>query len=254
MTKSVVVTGSASGIGAATAALLRSRGMTVIGVDLANCEVPCNLATYDGRAQMARDVERLAQDGLDAVIACAGTADVSKPDLVVQLNYFGAVATMTLLRPLLERSGRGRGVVVASTAALLGSDRLTVEACLSGDEAVASQTAAANPMTSYASSKRAVALWTRGTAILPEWAGCGIALNAVAPGTVRTPMTAALLDSEEGTAMLKQATPIATPGYGEPEDLAEIIAFLATMETAYLTGNILFGDGGTNVLLRPDVI
>lgn len=254
MSYPIVITGAASGIGAASAALLRSRGEAVIGVDLNGCEVSADLSTEAGQVEMAAAVEALAPDGIRAVIACAGTANIQRPDLVVRLNHFGAVATLVNLRPLLERTGRGRGVLVGSSAALLDVDEETVEACLADNEQRAVAAAEAEPMKSYSSSKKAVSLWMRQTAVKLEWAGRGIALNAVAPGTVRTPMTAPILATEEGRAMLKLSTPIATPDYGEPTDIAELLAFLAMLETAYVTGNIIFADGGTNVMLRPNTI
>jgi NAD(P)-dependent dehydrogenase (short-subunit alcohol dehydrogenase family) len=250
----IAITGAASGIGAATLALLRERGHEVISIDLRNADVDADLSTPEGRMAMAECVASRAPQGLAAVIACAGDSNVEVPARVVSVNYFGAVATLSLLRPLLQRAGPGRGVVVASTAALLDADPLTVEACLAGDEVRARSAALNAPGKSYASSKRAVALWMRRVAVSADWAGRGLALNAVAPGTVRTPMTAPFLGSEEGREMLRHATPVATADYGDPDDLAEVLAFLATIKTGYLLGNILFADGGTNVLLRPDTI
>jgi NAD(P)-dependent dehydrogenase (short-subunit alcohol dehydrogenase family) len=113
--------------------------------------------------------------------------------------------------------------------------------------------ARAVPEHAYASSKLGVHRWMRRTAVSSEWAGRGIALNAVAPGTIRTPMTAPYLQTEEGRALLRHSTPTAGAEYGEPADVAEVIGFLATMETHYLLGQTIFVDGGTEVLLRSSV-
>jgi NAD(P)-dependent dehydrogenase (short-subunit alcohol dehydrogenase family) len=109
-------------------------------------------------------------------------------------------------------------------------------------------------MNAYASSKRGVAFWMRREATGARWAGAGIPLNGVAPGTVKTPMTLPLLGTEEGRAILAASTPIAVPDYADPRDLAETLAFLLTMETRYIVGQLLFADGGTDALMRATAI
>ncbi len=88
--------------------------------------------------------------------------------------------------------------------------------------------------------------------MLDQWAGARILLNGVAPGTVRTPMTASLLSNEEGRAILAQATPCAMPDYADPQDIAPLLAFLASADNRYMVGQIPFVDGGSDVLLRGD--
>lgn len=89
-----------------------------------------------------------------------------------------------------------------------------------------------------------------------QWAGAGILLNGVSPGRVRTPMTEGFLASEEGRAMLDHFTPIALADcpYGESDDLAEVIGFLATLRGRYMLGQVVYVDGGTETLFRPDAI
>ena len=101
-----VVTGSASGIGAATASLLRRQGCHVIGSDLHDADVVADLTTTDGRAALVRGVSRLAGGRIDAVVANAGGGP---PETCLSLNFFGAVATLEGLRPLLENSPAPRG-------------------------------------------------------------------------------------------------------------------------------------------------
>src|SRR5262245_21052712 len=112
MTRTVVVTGSASGIGKATAAILAQSGDRVIGVDLHDAEVIANLATTAGRQQMIDQVAGIAGNQLDAVFACAGVARAGAQTIAI--NYFGAVATLEGLRPLLARSNQPRAVTIAS--------------------------------------------------------------------------------------------------------------------------------------------
>ena len=72
--RTILVTGSASGIGAGTAARLRTAGHRVIGADLRDAEIKADLGTPAGRVSLLEQAQRLAPDGLDGVIAGAGTA------------------------------------------------------------------------------------------------------------------------------------------------------------------------------------
>ena len=87
MARTYVVTGSASGIGAATAKTLRDRGDRVIGIDLRDVEVEADLSTAAGRKDAATRAMELADGAIDGVIACAGiSAPIAK---TVSINYFG---------------------------------------------------------------------------------------------------------------------------------------------------------------------
>jgi NAD(P)-dependent dehydrogenase (short-subunit alcohol dehydrogenase family) len=251
MQRTILITGSASGLGRATAQWLRDAGNRVIGVDLHEADVVADLADNADRARLGQAVRALACEGLDAVIACAGSAAAS-PERIISVNFFGTVTTLEEFLPDLRRSAHPRAVLVASTASLLETDHAIVEACLAHDEPLARALAQRNGAAAYSASKRAIALWMRRAAIAPRWAGCGIPLNGVSPGTHRTPMTEPFLSTEEGRAILSKATPIATKYYGEPSDAAEVLAFLATMQSTYLVGQMLHVDGGTDALLRPD--
>lgn len=92
MSRTHVVTGSASGIGKATRELLLSRGDHVIGVDVHDADVVADLGSAEGRAAMVTAVERLAGGHLDTVVAVAGLATPT-PD-TVSVNYFGMVGTL----------------------------------------------------------------------------------------------------------------------------------------------------------------
>ena len=108
-----VVSGSASGIGAAVTTRLRGDGHTVIGVELHDAEVTGDLATTSGRDSAVAAVGAMT-DRVDGVVPCAGVAGLTEtdPQLVVSLNYFGAVSLVTGLRPLM---GEGSSVVLVSS-------------------------------------------------------------------------------------------------------------------------------------------
>jgi len=251
MSRTIVITGAASGIGAASADRLRGAGHKVIGVDLKGSDIDADLGTAAGRAAMAQAVEAQAPDGIDGVLAGAG---ISKPGFAratIAINYFGAVATLASLRPLLAKSARPRAVAICSTAAMLPAHEQVVDLCLQGDERAALDAMAAEPGQEYSTSKLALARWVRRAAVSADWGGAGILLNGIGPGVVETPMTAPLFDQPEMIELIGQSNPIAVKGYAGPEEIAEVIDFLLGMENHYLLGQILFIDGGSDAILRP---
>lgn len=254
MTRVAVVTGSASGIGAATAATLTAAGVDVVGVDSAGGDVIVDLTTPDGRSEMVAGVARLTGGRVDVVVANAGTIGRGARD--VRLNFFGATATLDGLRPLLANSDSPRSVAMCSVALVGGVDNALVDACLRGSEdlavAVVDGDPPLDPVTVYASTKRALARWVRSRAVTSEWAGAGIALNAVAPGVVRTPMTEPILADAGGRALLEAATPMPYGGVVDPDVVAGVVAFLADASTCGVTGQVVFVDGGADCVLRGD--
>ena len=132
---------------------------------------------------------------------------------------------------------------------------------LSDDEAraleVAASLAAQGPQSGallYQSSKRAIARWVRRESITPAWAGAGIPLNAVAPATVTTPLTAELLATPEGVAMLDAAVPMPLNYHQPPESIAYLLIWLTSPENTHLAGQVIYDDGGADVSLRGDDI
>ncbi|TWB18426.1 MULTISPECIES: SDR family oxidoreductase [Nitrospirillum] len=252
MARTVLVTGSASGIGLAVRRRLEAAGDRVIGADIRDAEIEADLATADGRRWLVERAHALAPEGLDGVVANAGISRPDRPEETLAVNYFGAVATLEGLRPLLALSSRGRAVATCSTAALLPVGDAVAATCLTGDEAAALAVLSDSPEVAYPASKKALALWLRRTAVHPEWAGAGILLNGVAPGVVETPMTAQLLADAQMRAVIDQTNPMAVPGFARPDEIAELIIYLLGFEGHYLLGQIIFNDGGTDALMRPD--
>ena len=248
--RTCVVTGSASGIGAATRHLLLGQGVRVVGVDRHEADVTVDLAVAPQRQEAVAEIVRVADGRVDAVVACAGMW--SQDDRPVRVNYFGVVEVLEALRPVLA-AGVDPGVVVVSSAAIdHRSDQATVEACLAGDEEGAANAIQRDPRLAYSSSKRALARWVRRMAPTPAWAGAGITLNAVAPGTIETPMTAAAMASERSRAMVDRNIPMPLGGHGRPEQVAALLAWLAGPENTIVTGQVVFADGGADAVLRGD--
>lgn len=251
MPRTYVVTGTASGIGAATRDRIERDGHRVIDVDVRDASITVDLATAAGRAALVDEVRAaLGGDPLDAVVANAGT--MASPELCVRVNYYGAVATLEGLRPLMVGSPAPRAVATASCSVISPHDPALVEACLAGDEEAAVAASAGTDLLAYPSSKRALARWLRLASVRPEWAGAGIALNAVAPGLVETPMLEPLVAEAAMRELVETVVPMPFGGRCRPEHVAELISFLAAAETERLTGQVVFVDGGSDAVNRGD--
>lgn len=259
MSRTYVVTGAASGIGAATAATLRDAGHTVIGVDLDGVEVSGDLSTHAGRAEAAARAAEVAGGRIDAVIACAGiSAPIAK---TFSINFFGVTEFLTALLPALRESDAPRVAVVSSMASLQPVSAELVDAGLAGDEPraleIGEALAAQGPevgFLNYSSSKRALSRWVRRESISEAWAGSGIPLNAVAPGTVITPMTKDLLATPEGAAMVDSAVPMPLNYHQPAQSIADLLIWLTSEQNTHMAGQTIYCDGGADATLRGDDI
>lgn len=240
-----VVTGAASGIGAATAAWLRANGGRVITSDLHGCDVEADLTTADGRRALVEGVSSLV-DRVDGIIANAGGGP---PETMLALNFFGTVATIEGLQPL--ASGESVRAVAVSSASSLGPfDQHIVDACLAGDEALAVEKGrmaiidGKNGLDLYGSAKRALNIWCRRTALTHLWAARGATLNAVAFGVIETPAADWILKDATARETLKQMAPLAGANPGKVSQAAALLAWSVSQENSLMTGQVLFADGG----------
>ena len=256
MARTIVVTGAASGIGKATAELLRSRGDTVIGVDLRDADITVDLTTADGRTALVDQVREISGGTIDGILAIAGLA--APIPATVGVNFFGMVATLEGLRPLLAGSSAPRAAGVASMASLHPVDDELVAAMTAGDEAAAlarAEILAGDEATGhliYGSTKKAFAQWIRRNAPTDAWAAAGIPLNAIAPGVIVTPMTAPLLETEEGREQIRAGVPMPLNGFAEAIVPARLLAWLVSEENSHLCGQVVFIDGGSDAVIRGD--
>jgi NAD(P)-dependent dehydrogenase (short-subunit alcohol dehydrogenase family) len=252
MSRRIAVTGSASGIGRALAQQLAGAGDTVIGVDRQDADVCADLGTAAGRTQAIDGVLARCEGSLDAFVACAGINNPSAA--LLSVNFFGVTALAEGLRPALAVAPAARAAVVGSISGTQPVDPEVVAACLAGDEAAALARAEVvmgeGPQKLYPSSKSALAQWMRRVCVTTEWAGAGIPLNAVAPGVVRTPMSAPLFADERMKAVMDRAVPMPLNGYADPEAIAAALGWLISPENTHMTGQVLYVDGGAEVSLR----
>src|SRR3546814_1042671 len=190
--RTYVVTGSASGIGAATRLMLEAAGARVVGIDLRDAEIEADLADAGQVESIGRGLVELDLSVIDGVATCAGVSG-GKGDsqMIVALNYFGTVDVIEQMHPFLRQSKDGRVVALSSIAMLRQAHSLLFEACATGNRAEA-LALACNEMlggrTAYETTKRAISAWIRGQALQDRWVGHRVLLNAVAPGVIDTPM------------------------------------------------------------------
>ncbi|HXF74230.1 MAG TPA: SDR family NAD(P)-dependent oxidoreductase [Actinomycetota bacterium] len=236
-----LVTGGASGIGLATARLLREEGSAVALLDRAEAalrraaeELSAEgvVADVSDPAAVPASVERAADalgGPVDVLVNAAGIYRIApaldlRPegwDEVLDVNLRGSFLVAREVARRLREARRGGAVVNVSSIAGLIAD-------------------AGEPAAHYAASKAGVLALTRQLAA--EWAPFGIRVNAVCPGVIRTPMLRLMDDPEAGHAYLQARVPLRR--LGEPEEVAAAVAFLASEEASYVTGAFLVVDGG----------
>ncbi|WP_426571579.1 SDR family oxidoreductase [Aquihabitans sp. McL0605] len=253
-TRTVVVTGSASGMGAATKAVLEADGQRVIGVDQRDAEVIADLGTPEGRAAAIAAVTEASGGAIDGLVTWAGVPGLTHVpgSVLVSVNHFGTVALHEGLRPLLALGDRPAAVAISSnsTTCQPGVPMDVVQLCLDGDEAAARDAAdAAGSLGTYPATKTAIAWWARQQATTEAWAGAGITLNVVAPGAVETPLLQASRDDPTIGQFIDQY-PIPIGRKGTATELAEVVAFLLGPHARFFCGSVVCVDGGTDALFR----
>jgi NAD(P)-dependent dehydrogenase (short-subunit alcohol dehydrogenase family) len=252
-----VITGSASGIGAAIRARFESQGHKAAGIDVRDAEIVADLSTREGRAAAVASV-RDRWEALDRFIVCAGLAtEVRPPSLIPRVNYFGAIELLDGLFDLLQHGSDPSAVVVLSNSAQWApiSDTPYVQALLDHNEAEAvrlvdeGEDASISAGMAYIGSKFALGLALRRRA--HDWGRAGVRLNGVAPGNTKTPMLQRVIDDPETRdAVLSIRSPLGR--WAEPEDIANLVAFLCSPEALYMHGSVYYIDGGIDAQMRPD--
>jgi len=233
-----LVTGAARGIGASIAEKLASQGAHIVCADLLSCEETRDRILASGGKAEARELDvsnhevattlvrevHAAHGRIDILVNNAGiTRDQllirMKPEdwsMVLKINLEGAFNLSQPTAKIMMKQRSGRIINMASIIGLMGN---------------AGQA-------NYAASKAGLIGLTKSLA--KELGPRGITVNAIAPGYISTPMTDALSEAQR-EALMKN---IAIPRLGEPQDIAEAVAFLAGPGASYITGTVLNVSGG----------
>ncbi len=251
--RTFVITGSGSGLGAAIRTRLEADGDRVIGVDLRDQEIVADLATSEGRNASIGEVLERTDGVIDGLVVCAGLGPHVQPrSLLVSVNYYGAVEVLDGLRPALSAGDRPAAVAISSNSIGMVpvNDPSLIDAMLDGTESAAVALAADFDGSSvYAHTKIALARAVRRR--VQAWGEAGVRLNAVAPGPVNTPLLQGSLD-DDVLGPLVDALPIPLGRRADPDDVAGTVRFLLGPDAGFVHGSLLFADGGTDALVRPN--
>lgn len=245
-----VVSGSASGIGAATLERLRAEGSDVIGIDIRDAEVIADLSKPEERQAAVKAVLERTGGRIDRLVLSAGLGELNPLPIVTSVNFFGSIELLDGFREALERGKDPAAVLLCSNSARMMAfdDSPYVKALLDGDEATACAIIEEDQSTflAYAGGKFALGIAMRRRA--PDWGAAGIRLNAIAPGPTETPLLEEIANDPVRTAGLK-GLPNPLGRFASPAEMAGVIAFLLGPEAAYIHGVVLYADGGIDAAL-----
>ncbi len=239
--KGAVVVGGGGGLGRGVAVALAAAGasVVVVGRDRARLEGACQAAaavggsavpwvadiTVPGALEPALDTAAGPVGRLDVLVNCAGiqlrkrALDVTPDDWDAMIDTNLKAVFFSCQAAARRMAGAGGSIInLTSLTEFIGIPTLSV----------------------YGACKGGVAQMTRALAV--EWAASGIRVNAVAPGRIRTPMTAELFEDDEVRESFLRLIPMAR--LGQASDIGDAAVFLASDASSYITGQTLVVDGG----------
>lgn len=251
--RTIVISGSASGIGLACKKTFEDQGDRVIGIDIHDADIIADLSTPEGRQQAIDAALAQSNNAIDGLVLCAGLSGVKHPsDMTLSVNYFGSIALFDGLRPAMEGRPNACAIGLVSNSSQFGIeyDDPFALALLEGDEPRCREMVRdMDRGAGYRYSKHALARAIRHRAI--EWGPLGVRINGIVPGMTDTPMVADIREDEEmGPFVDLLPIPLGRPG--RAEEMAGVIEFMLSDKAAYIHGMMLWVDGGTDAVIRPD--
>lgn len=225
-----IVTGAGSGIGAAVAARLAADGAQVFTADVQGAvDFTADLTGETANADLvAAAIAKMG--GLDTLVPCAGISafcpleahDDAYFRRVFEVNVFAVFRLVREATPHLKAHGAGRIVTIGSTTSSYGDEGLCA----------------------YSASKHAVLGFTKSVAA--ELGPFGVTASCVQPGAIDTPMTApAFAQMPEYRTFWEGKAPLRR--LGQPQDIADVIAFLCSDDARFMSGHGVWVDGGAMV-------
>lgn len=219
--RTALVTGGLSGLGAATVTRLREEGIKVFTVDIADgADFQMDVTDFDAVAKLPSQLPRI-----DILVTSAGIVGPNIPLLqteeqqwkqVFDINVLGTASFIKAFAPAMVESGWGRIVTFASMAAKDGNPNLSI----------------------YSATKAAVVALTK--SVGKELATTGVLVNTVAPAVIETPMNKDT--SDEVLARLTSLIPMKR--IGKAEEVAELVAWLCSDKVSFSTGAVYDISGG----------
>lgn len=219
--RTALVTGGLSGLGAATVTRLREEGIKVFTVDIADgADFQMDVTDFDAVAKLPSQLPRI-----DILVTSAGIVGPNIPLLqteeqqwkqVFDINVLGTASFIKAFAPAMVENGWGRIVTFASMAAKDGNPNLSI----------------------YSATKAAVVALTK--SVGKELATTGVLVNTVAPAVIETPMNKDT--SEEVLARLTSLIPMKR--IGKAEEVAELVAWLCSDKVSFSTGAVYDISGG----------
>lgn len=222
-----IVTGAGSGIGAAVAARLQADEASVFTVDLlGNVDRIADVTEAGINSALVKEAAE-QMGGIDIVVPCAGVTgfmplenhEDAFLERIFEVNVYAVLRLIRDVLPYLKQSPAGRIVTIGSTTSRFGDEGLTA----------------------YGASKHAVLGMTR--SIAAEVGKFGITANCLQPGAIETPMTEpAFAQMPEFRTFWENKAALGR--LGQPEDIADVIAFLCSDDARFMSGQGFFVDGG----------
>lgn len=229
----VVITGGRSGIGLACADRFRADGAEVVALDVTDPENPVDVTDPEAVAAAFAALPRSPDILINSAGVGGGGLLVDLPlaewRRVMSVNLDGAFLCLQAAAKLMTAAGRGTIVNVSSF-----NDRWPL-----------------HTFGPYCASKAGLSMLTKVAAL--ELGAAGIRVNAVAPGPIDTPIIAPGLSIPAVREAMAERTPLA-PRVGKPEEVADVVAFLASDAARWITGEIVTVDGGQLLKGEPDVM